>query len=115
MNAELSTERVEELLKILKARFEKNQNRHKDLEWEKIQARLESEPDKLWSLNEMEQTGGEPDVLIHDPKTGEYFFMTALLKAQKVAEAFFMIARLLIQEKETNRQTMLSIWRLPWV
>ena len=114
MNAKLSTERVEELLKILKGRFEKNQNPHKDLQWEKIQARLESEPDKLWSLNEMEQTGGEPDVVSHDPKTGEYIFMTALLKAQKGAEAFVTTARHSIQEKKTNPQIMLLIWRLPW-
>jgi hypothetical protein len=74
MNAKLSTERIEELFKILKGRFEKNQNRHKDLQWEKIQERLESEPNKLWSINEMERTGGEPDVVSYEPKTGEYVF-----------------------------------------
>src|SRR5882762_1094212 len=64
----------EELVRALKARFEKNMNRHKGLEWDKVQARLEANPEKLWSLNEMERTGGEPDVVGHDKKTGEYTF-----------------------------------------
>ena len=64
----------EELLKALKARFEKNVGRHKGLEWAKVQARLETNAEKLWSLNEMERTGGEPDVVGHDKKTGEYIF-----------------------------------------
>ena len=71
---ELSPEQREELIKVLKARFEKNMNRHKGLEWAKVQAKLEAKPDKLWSLHEMERTGGEPDVVGHDKKTGEYFF-----------------------------------------
>jgi hypothetical protein len=66
--------RREELLKILKSRFEKNMNRHKGLEWAKVQARLEANTGKLWSLNEMERTGGEPDVVGNDKKTGEYIF-----------------------------------------
>src|SRR5438046_1669576 len=71
----LSPEQREELLlKTLKARFEKNMNRHKGLEWPKVQAKLEANTDKLWSLNEMERTGGEPDVVGHDKKTGEYIF-----------------------------------------
>ena len=64
----------DELLKTLKARFEKNMNRHKGLEWSKVQAKLEANTEKLWSLNEMEKTGGEPDVVGHDKKTGEYLF-----------------------------------------
>jgi hypothetical protein len=64
----------EELLRALKARFEKNLGRHKGLVWAKVQARLEADPGKLWSLNEMERTGGEPDVVGHDKKTGEYVF-----------------------------------------
>ena len=71
---ELSPKEREELLKALKARFEKNMNRHKGLEWAKVQARLEANTEKLWSLNEMEKTGGEPDVVGHDQKTGEYIF-----------------------------------------
>ena len=70
----LSPQRREELLTALKARFEKNIGLHKGLEWAKVQARLEGNPNKLWSLNEMERTGGEPDVVGHDKKTGEYIF-----------------------------------------
>jgi uncharacterized protein DUF4256 len=64
----------EELLATLQARFEKNMKRHKGLDWIKVQARLEADPKKLWSLSEMESTGGEPDVVGHDRKTGEYIF-----------------------------------------
>ena len=71
---ELSPKEREELLKILKTRFEKNLNRHKSLDWAKVQARLEANVEKLWSLHEMERTGGEPDVVGHDKKTGEYVF-----------------------------------------
>ncbi|MEX2233115.1 MAG: DUF4256 domain-containing protein, partial [Cyclobacteriaceae bacterium] len=71
---QLSSEEREELLLSLRARFEKNMNRHKGLEWAKVQAKLESNPEKLWSLKEMETTGGEPDVVGHDKKTGEYIF-----------------------------------------
>lgn len=70
----LTQEQTEDLLKTVKARFEKNKNRHKDLEWDKVQAKLEAKPEKMWSLNEMERTGGEPDVVGHDKKTGEYVF-----------------------------------------
>ena len=71
---ELSPEQREELLRALKTRFEKNMNRHKGLEWAKVQAKLEASAEKLWSLNEMERTGGEPDVVGHDKTTGEYIF-----------------------------------------
>jgi hypothetical protein len=71
---ELSPEQREELLSALKARFEKNMNRHQGLEWAKVQAKLEANPEKLWSLHEMERTGGEPDVVGHDQKTGETIF-----------------------------------------
>ena len=71
---ELSPEQHEKLLRTLKARFEKNMNRHKGLAWAEIQAKLEANTEKLWSLNEMERTGGEPDVVGHDKKTGEYIF-----------------------------------------
>jgi len=70
----LSPEQRKELLRVLKARFEKNMNRHKGLEWAKVQAKLEANTEKLWSLNEMERTGGDPDVVDHDEKTGEYIF-----------------------------------------
>ena len=71
---ELSPEQHEELLSALKARFEKNMNRHQGLEWAKVQAQLEANTEKLWSLNEMERTGGEPDVVGHYKTTGEYIF-----------------------------------------
>src|ERR1700738_1232789 len=74
MKKEFSTKHREELLNTLKARFEKNINRHKGLEWANVQAKLEANTEKLWSLNEMERTGGEPDVVGHDKKTGEYIF-----------------------------------------
>ena len=70
----LSPEQREELLRALKARFEKNINRHKGLEWAKVQAKLEANTEHLWSLSEMERTGGEPDVVGFDKKTGEYVF-----------------------------------------
>jgi hypothetical protein len=73
-NVALSPEQREELLRALKARFERNVNRHRGLEWAKVQAKLEANAKKLWSLNEMERTGGEPDVVDHDKKTGEYIF-----------------------------------------
>ena len=70
----LSLEQQEELLDTLKKRFLKNMNRHKNLDWGKVEARLEAHPGKLWSLHEMESTGGEPDVIGHDKKTGEIIF-----------------------------------------
>jgi len=71
---ELPPEQRKELLRALKARFEKNMHRHQGLEWAKVQARLEANAEKLWSLNEMESTGGEPDVVGHDKRAGEYIF-----------------------------------------
>ena len=73
----------EEVLTTLKARFEKNMNRHKGLDWAKVQARLEANPEKLWSLNEMERTGGEPDVVGHDKKTGAYIFYDCSAESPK--------------------------------
>ncbi|MBT1705958.1 DUF4256 domain-containing protein [Chryseosolibacter indicus] len=70
----LTKELQEELLKVLKARFEKNMHRHKNIKWDEIRAKLAGNPEKLWSLNEMERTGGEPDVVDFDKKTGEYVF-----------------------------------------
>jgi hypothetical protein len=83
MKKELSPEQREELLKALKARFEKNMNRHKGLEWPEVQARLEANTRKLWSLSEMERTGGEPDVAGHDQKTGEYLFYDCSAESPK--------------------------------
>jgi len=80
---ELSPKQREELVKTLKARFEKNLNRHKGLDWAKVQAKLEANPEKLWSLNEMESTGGEPDVVGQDKKTGEYLFFDCSAETPK--------------------------------
>ena len=79
----LSPEQREELIKILKARFEKNMPRHKGFEWAKVEARLKANAEKLWSLNEMENTGGEPDVVDHDKKTGEYIFYDCSAESPK--------------------------------
>ena len=80
---ELPLEQREELLDALKTRFEKNRNRHKTLDWAPVQAKLEAAGEKLWSLNEMEKTGGEPDVIGHDPKSGEYIFCDCSAESPK--------------------------------
>jgi hypothetical protein len=82
-NVTLSNKQREELLKALKARFEKNMNRHKSLEWAQVQAKLEASPKKLWALSEMERTGGEPDVVGQDKKTGEYIFYDCAAESPK--------------------------------
>jgi hypothetical protein len=79
----LSPEQQEELLKALKIRFEKNMKRHKGLEWAKVKAKLEANPEKLWFLDEMEMTGGEPDVVGQDKKTGEYIFYDCSAESPK--------------------------------
>src|SRR5580765_4816559 len=80
---ELSLEQSEELLRTLKARFEKNMNRHKGIEWAKVQAKLEANAKKLWSLNEIEQTGGERYVVLFDKKTGQYLFYDCSAESPK--------------------------------
>ena len=82
-NLTLSKKQGEELFKVLKARFEKNVNRHQGLEWDHVQAKLEANTAILWSLNEMERTGGEPDVVGHDKKTGEYIFFDCSAETPK--------------------------------
>jgi Protein of unknown function (DUF4256) len=82
-NVTLSKKQREELLKALKARFEKNTSRHPAFEWAKVQAKLEANAGKLWSLNEMERTGGEPDVVGHDRKTSEYVFYDCSAESPK--------------------------------
>jgi Protein of unknown function (DUF4256) len=82
-NMSLSKKQREELLRALKARFEKNTNRHKGLEWAQVEAKLEANAEKLWSLNEMERTDGEPDVVGHDQKTGEYIFYDCSAESPK--------------------------------
>ncbi len=85
---ELSAEQREELIKTLKARFEKNMNRHKGLEWVKIQAKLETDTEKRWSLSEMERTGGEPDVVSQDSRTDEYLFYDCSAESPKGRRSF---------------------------
>jgi Protein of unknown function (DUF4256) len=80
---DMKAKQREELLRALRARFEKNMNRHKDLDWAKVQAKLEANTEKLWSLNEMERTGGEPDVVGHDKETGEYIFYDCSAESPK--------------------------------
>jgi hypothetical protein len=79
----LSPDQRDALLKVLKTRFEKNMKRHKGLAWTEVQARLEAHPDKLWPLSEMERTGGEPDVVGQDKKTGEYIFYDCSAESPK--------------------------------
>ncbi len=79
---ELPSEQRDELFKILKARFEKNRNRHEGIEWVDVQSKLEAKPEKLWSLNEMERTGGEPDV-VQDETIGEFIFMDCSAESPK--------------------------------
>jgi hypothetical protein len=83
MIKELSLEQREELLSTLKARFEKNVNRHEGIEWADVQVKLVANPEKLWSLNEMEGTGGEPDVVGYDEETGEYIFYDCSAESPK--------------------------------
>ena len=84
----LSPKENQELIKTLKIRFEKNMNRHKSIDWAKVQARLEANSDKLWSLNEMEKTGGEPDVVSFDKKTGAYIFYDCAAETPKDRRSF---------------------------
>ena len=90
----------EELLKVLKARFEKNMKRHKGIEWAKVQARLEVNPGKLWSLDDMETTGGEPDVVGHDKKTGEFIFYDCSAESPKGRRSICYDAEALESRKE---------------
>jgi hypothetical protein len=79
----LSPDQSQKLLEILKARFEKNSARHKGIDWTNVQTRLEAHPEKLWTLNEMEKSGGEPDVVGHDSKTGEFTFFDCSAESPK--------------------------------
>ncbi len=101
-NVTLSQKLREELLKVLKARFEKNMNRHKGLEWAKVQARLDANAHKLWSLNEMERTGGEPDVVDQDKKTGEYIFYDCAAESPKDRRSFCYDREALQSRKENK-------------
>ena len=97
---ELTKQQREELLNLLKTRFEKNMKRHKGVEWNKVQARLEANPEKLWSLNEMENTGGEPDVVGHDKKSGDYIFYDCSAESPKGRRSFCYDGEALKSRKE---------------
>jgi len=97
---ELSPKQREELLRTLKARFEKNMNRHKGFEWPKVQAKLKASMDKLWSLSEMERTGGEPDVVGQDKKTGEYVFYDCSVDTPKNRRSLCYDGQALAERKE---------------
>jgi hypothetical protein len=96
----LSPEQQKTLLNTLKARFEKNMNRHKGIEWSKVQAKLEANPAKLWSLNAMESTGGEPDVVGEDKKTGEYIFFDCSAESPKDRRSICYDGEALASRKE---------------
>jgi hypothetical protein len=97
---QLSPKQREELLTALKVRFEKNLSRHKGLEWAKVQAKLEASAEKLWSLEEMERTGGEPDVVGHDKRTGEYIFFDCSAESPKGRTSFCYDREALDSRKE---------------
>jgi hypothetical protein len=99
---ELSPEQREQLLRALQARFEKNMNRHEGLEWAKVKGTLERNTEKLWSLSEMERTGGEPDVVGHDKKTGEYIFFDCSPESPKGRRSFCYDREALDSRKEAK-------------
>src|ERR1041384_2084821 len=105
MNKKLSSEQRAELLKGLKERFEKNMDRHKGLEWAKVQTRLEADAKKLWSLNEMEKTGGEPDVVGYDKQTGEYIFYDCSAESPKGRRSICYDRKALDSRKEHKPET----------
>lgn len=101
---ELSTEQHEDLLKVLKERFEKNLKRHKELDWNKIQVKLTTNTEKMWSLHEMEKTGGEPDVVAYDKKTDEYIFYDCSVESPKGRRSLCYDRKALESRKEHKPQ-----------
>jgi hypothetical protein len=99
---QLSSQQRQELLRTLKARFEKNMNRHQGLEWSKVQTKLEANAEKLWSLHEMERTGGESDVVGHDKKTGEYIFYDCSAESPKARRSICYDGEALQSRKENK-------------
>ncbi|MDA3810333.1 MAG: DUF4256 domain-containing protein [Spirochaetaceae bacterium] len=97
---ELSPDLCEEIIRTLKTRFEKNKNRHRDLQWADIQKKLDADSDKLWSLNEMESTGGEPDVVGFDKNTGEFIFFDCSAETPKGRRSFCYDREALESRKE---------------
>jgi len=100
----LSKSQREEILRVLKTRFEKNMNRHKGMAWASVEVKLQAHPEKLWSLNEMEKTGGEPDVVDHDKKTGEYIFFDCSAESPKDRRSLCYDRQALESRKEHKPQ-----------
>lgn len=100
MSKIISPEQREKLFRALKSRFEKNMNRHKSLVWAKVQAKLKTHPEKLWSLNEMEKTGGEPDIVEYNKKTGQYIFYDCSAESPKNRRSFCYDREALNSRKE---------------
>lgn len=100
--ANLSAKQREDIMRALRARFEKNLNRHQGMEWALVQAKLEENAEKLWSLSEMERTGGEPDVVGHDKKTGEYIFYDCAAESPKERRSFCYDREALDSRKEAK-------------
>lgn len=98
----LSSVQAKELFSVLKARFEKNRSRHQGIEWNKVQAKLEVNPEKCWSLNEMEKTGGEPDVVAYDKKTGAYTFFDCSSESPKERRSICYDQKALESRKENK-------------
>ncbi len=107
----LTTDLTESLLKILKIRFLKNTNRHRGIEWQQVEDRLLFEPKKLWSLNEMDITEGEPDVVGKDEKTGAFIFVDCSPETLKAAEVFVTTMRPWNPGKNISQKTVQLVWR----
>ena len=105
MKKKLPPEQIKALLVILKARFEKHKDRHKGLDWAKLQTKLEAGPEGLWSLNEMEKTGGEPDVIDYDKKTGEYLFIDCCRESPKGRRSLCYDRKALEERKENKPES----------
>lgn len=103
-----------ELFSILKTRFEKHMNRHKDTIWVNVQNKLEADTEKLWAINEMERTGGEPDVVGQDKKTGEYVFYDCSSESPKGRRSVCYDREALDSRKENKPEITLLIWLLIW-
>src|SRR5688572_14461684 len=110
---QLAPEQRGALLRTLRARFEKHMNRHHGLRWPAVQARLEANPENLWSLHEMERTGGEPDVVGHDKKTGEYVFHDCSAESPKGRVVCVTTGKRWRRERNTSRRIARRIWRPP--
>lgn len=102
ISKKLSAKEIDKLLKTLKARFEKNVHRHKGVEWGKVESKLKSKPEKMWSLHAMEETGGEPDVVVFDGKSSDYFFVDCSQESPKGRRSLCYDAEALESRKENK-------------